>query len=924
MAAKKGLNSFIPWYRLLPLLNIHCDGNQLPITVECPLCNGHNLSIYQDNILHGTRHYCSDCDSSGGMLELAATAWKLNLQETILRLENNGVNFPADAATAEVLDNYKKTIVDPQTRAHKLKSDSSFTMSRGLDIKVVQNKLGLNTTLSQAVWRERMGKFIGSVDFVRATQTYTPAVTDRRGAKTTAGCIFKGKNWSNVLVVPFQDMPGRICGFLFVGRQAEIEDVIYKPVHATIHNNRYASPTTQNIESGLCMYEVLQMQTSFSHIFRNNIFVTVNPFDALKLQNRHMRDSALPLPVVGSYHGIYRTQKRENKYNVASLNVWDANRHKKFIFWGKRIKAAVFNMASRANGRVCIMPKSADLFWRTSDNLLLTVQHKALPWMLALEESINSLDNVELHDFVSQLNLTAPTQQEFIDTCGAKTREIFLRAKETPTIQKVFVNNREVSANSSGWWDAKTGAHIANARLKITDILYAEMDDVIFYKGVILFNKEELPFCCAAKIIEKNPFMWMRQKLITEKKFVLIYAYAWVRHAIEVAFHFHKPIVHHSVGKFGWNTYESQFYFPKFIINVTGNTVKKDAFIVDELAPAKNVAPPDTLEIADLAALTEQTDVLQLYWAVAGCVISNIIAPALNKPRVNIGLIGEGATLIGRITASIIGCATYVLPQTAYTVDIFDKIQKVASRHSWPLILADRKLTPFCKSPWLGQDATNNLIVNVNDYAADVLKLNGNWRFITNATPLMGASIINNLGSKILPAWLQDLCVRNFAFSDDAGSLVQLVLRDIYNWLDNYNKSDVIINALHLIDDVDKSANTRALRFVELIYRYINDGVIVIEQAGFKCNEKIKITFLDNYLFIPKDIIIKLLSKNNAPVLDTSEVTLLLKNTDALEEECFEYNGVVGWLIRRQWWDTNFKHCRVRQNRLLRVVGGDE
>ena len=27
--------------------------------------------------------------------------------------------------------------------------------------------------------------------------------------------------------------------------------------------------------------------------------------------------------------------------------------------------------------------------------------------------------------------------------------------------------------------------------LKITDILYSEADDVIFYKGVILFNKEE-------------------------------------------------------------------------------------------------------------------------------------------------------------------------------------------------------------------------------------------------------------------------------------------------------------------------------------------------------------------------------------------------------------------------------------------------
>ena len=301
------------------------------------------------------------------MLELAAATWKLNLQETILRLENNGVNFPASAATPEELDNYKNTIIAPQIRAQALKSDSSFTLSRGLDIKLIQNKLGLNAALSQTVWRERMGQFIGAVDFVRATQAYLPAVTDSFNAKKTASCIFRGKGWTNVLVVPFQDMPGRICGFLFVGRKAEIEDVIYKPVHSTIHNNQHASPAIQTIEAGLCMYDVLQTQTAFSHVFKNNIFVTANPFDALKLQNRHMRDSSLPLPVVGSYHGIYTTQRRKNKYNVSSLNGWDASSNKKFIFWSKKSQAAVFNMASRANGRVCVFPESSDLFWRSGD-----------------------------------------------------------------------------------------------------------------------------------------------------------------------------------------------------------------------------------------------------------------------------------------------------------------------------------------------------------------------------------------------------------------------------------------------------------------------------------------------------------------------------------------------------------------------------
>jgi len=919
VSARKGLNSFISWYRLMPLLDVHCSGNQLPVKVMCPLCKGHNLRIYQDNILSGTRHYCSDCSSAGDMLELAAKVWKLSFQETILRLENNGVNFPANAATQEEIAAYKKTVIEPQIRAHKLQNDSSITLSRGLDIKIIQNKLGLSNALSQTVWRDRMGQFIGAVDFVRAVQTYIPSVVDKRAAVTTAGCLFKGKGWSNVLVIPFYDMPERICGFLFVGRKAEKTDVIYRPIYSAQRNQH----TAQSIEAGLCMYDVLNKQTAFKHIFKNNVFVTVNPFDALRLQNRHMRDSSLPLPIVGSYQGIHTTQAN-NKNNVTSSHVWESVTDKNFIFWTKKIKAAALNMASRANGHVSILTENTDLFWREGNKWLTAVQNKALPWMLALEESIDSLSNAERQDFVTQLNLTVPAEQEFIDTCSVKIRDAFLTAKDAPTKQKVFVNNRNVFANNAGWWDDKTGLQISNARLQITDILYSEVDGVIFYKGFILLHKDKLSFCCDATAIEKNPFKWMRQQLIVEKKFILTYSHKWNNHAIELALHFHKPTVHHSVGRFGWNTQKSKFYFPQFTIDAAGTVIKKEAFVIDDLAPAKNVSPPDKLEITDLAALTEQTEVLQIYWAVAGCVISNLIAPALNKEKTNIGLVGEGATLIGRIAASIIGCATFALPKTTYNADVFEKIQQFASRHYWPLILAERRTIPFCKTALLHQDSTNNLIVSLNQYAADVLKLSGKWAFITNDMPLTGASIINKLGDKVLPAWLQDFCSRNFAFTETTGNLTEAVLLDIHKWLANYNKSDVIIDAISLIKNAANTKEEKALSFVELIYRYINDGLIAIEQDGFECNQKIKITFLDNYVFIPKDIIVKLFNKKNVPLIDTSELTLLLQNTDALEEECFEYNGVVGWLIRRQWWDKHFKHCRVRQNRLLRIVGGDE
>ena len=38
------------------------------------------------------------------------------------------------------------------------------------------------------------------------------------------GRVFKGKDWNDVLVIPFYTAPGRIHAFMFIGRDAQAPD----------------------------------------------------------------------------------------------------------------------------------------------------------------------------------------------------------------------------------------------------------------------------------------------------------------------------------------------------------------------------------------------------------------------------------------------------------------------------------------------------------------------------------------------------------------------------------------------------------------------------------------------------------------------------------------------------------------------------
>jgi hypothetical protein len=108
-------------------------------------------------------------------------------------------------------------------------------------------------------WKSRTGRFIGSANRKETDAVLEPTRTanwDAVKTKRSGSCPsrnFTGKKWDDLLVIPYWDLPGRICAFLFIGRDGKMhQDVKYKSL---IHGSD---------EAGLAMLPAL-MDGRHSH-----------------------------------------------------------------------------------------------------------------------------------------------------------------------------------------------------------------------------------------------------------------------------------------------------------------------------------------------------------------------------------------------------------------------------------------------------------------------------------------------------------------------------------------------------------------------------------------------------------------------------------------------------------------------------------
>jgi len=864
------------------------------------------------------------------MIELAAKFWKCSLHDTVARLEHEGLHFPDGRATAHAVNMYADLHVGRRQRCQNLLETARKRMADGsVPVERLIHRLGLRQEQQRQDWAARMGRFMGAANLhvVRGTFVRFKNPKQRGGNPLSQMQLFRGVGWKDVLVIPFHDLPDRFAGFLFIGRQARKQDYAFKIVDEVRGNS-----SGRRAEIGVCMYDVLTGPTDRQDWFRNDVFVMADPVVALKLQSRHMRDSALPLPVVGTYNKLLPRGKSQD-WELVTYQLWNTLPGRRFIFWGPILSGNLFNMAARADGLVCISPVPTNMGRESSAGWLRRLQRKARHWTEVLETSLRTLPEESAVKLLSNLDLSSDVMRMFVDGCGdiAKQRIQNYRHR-IESLCRVTINGHDVVESALGWSLQSTDECISNAILRIEKIVCRPdaPDNEPQCKGQIIFKGQSSAFTTRMDALEKHTARWLKREVLNRFDELPLVKRNWSPHLIELSRQFHTPLVVREDGRFGWKPHDSHFALPQFVVNLGGDVVAEEASVIDSMAPGQTLQPPDALPNA-AAVLLEHTPANQLFWATAACLGANILAPAAGQQIAGLGLIGHGGIMVGKGTARAFGCCEYsaVGRQLAYGEREARRIEQVLITHNWPMmVMRGAGASRTILDAWINGHYSHNAVLCTDAYRADLLATLDAWRFVAKSDPIEISPAIQLYGPLILPLWLQRLCGQKLTLQSHEDAYVLRVLDDLAHMMAPYGSTDIIHKAAAIIDDATSPAD-RGHRFVSLMYHLIADGILPFHPGALAKKQKIPaiLRIADERrapgIFVPREAVTYGLLRKSISIPDPGRVTDALRSANALDCEC-KYNGDVGWFIVEQWWSRQIERCRARHQCHLKVIGGHD
>jgi hypothetical protein len=857
------------------------------------------------------------------MIELAVKTWKCNLPQALRRLSDAGVALPADATTDARIADYQKWALGLQVRAHALRATAAEDLALGrVNPGYILQQIGQPKDQDKPYWRHRMGRFMGGCTRHGALGITKPETTAHGRVDDTVK--FQGKRWGPLVAIPFNDLPQRIAGYLFIGRQAR-PGADYEFILLDEPDLKGEKKS----DIGVCMYEVMDSTIAYRETFRDTVFVFNDPIQALKMQARHMRDSELPLPIVSTYSAkMLRngTKSNQRTWELVTHSVWNTRPDKTFVFWSATVSPDVFINAARADGRVYIC-KSLLITSRNPGHVWLQIiQQQARPWAEVLEKELLAMDEATACDFIANLDFAPETLAQFQHGVCDKLRILMESNRpQVRTLRVAVIRATRVVETPAGWTLEKTGEVISNVILRVDKIVSHTDSDDPYYVGRIIVGDKEAEFATPySSMAELKVGKWLHNQTVKLLGVAPVIKHAWVPHIMDISRQFHAPQVVREDGKFGWKTREMCFSLPRFAVHVGGNVVTEPAHVVDTYAPGQHLLPPE-LPPVDIAKLARECLQNELYWAITACLGANIIAPALGHPLANVGITGKIGTGLGYTVARRAGCIA-IDPTSTTTCPnkVVEQLETATHTHAWPVILRTNRLR-YGLARWLNSTSTCNVITVLPDATPMLAPVISPWRLINIPLDLDLSAEAQLYGDLVIPLWLQRLCRQKLELSSTSRIFVLQVLDDMATMMAELggNAEDVRASGRHIDDSTAPEA--AGAKLVELLYRAIEDGVLQFEHDVSPNGNKLpKVVQVENDkysgIFLSGSGLARVLDSYDLFTPSPGAITDALVAANGLDCRC-SYNGDSGWLIIERYWHTQIARCRARHKRLT-VIGG--
>jgi len=820
------------------------------------------------------------------MIRLAAASWNLEVPAALRKLVDARVGMSEAAVSPAVIRDYVRDYVKYPDRIVKFwgAAQTEHLKAATGDLRELQRKF--NSHNAGEDWKEKGGRFLGSTRKMAVDRLLHPgrvSAWEERKEGGYSSKIFKGHGWGDLLAMPFYDLPGRICGFLFVGRKGERQDYVYR--------NTISLPTN---EAGLGMLDSLMFGRD-SRLGRTG-FVMTDVDLALRLQMRHLVDRRRPLPLVVSW--------RDQTYETRAI--WDWLGHEDLVFCGIREPLEAIRQARLANAKVADIEVShaelaANMRHRSPAEWLDRMKTAAAPWAIVLRRMLRDMPAADVEDALLEVELTGRELYNFIKGSDPELRGRLEHIERNRVFQnRVRFEKKWFFEKSDGWYLEKGEDCICNAVVRVEQVLTTAAGKS-YYRGVVKFEGKNYPFTERVETLEKGALNWA-QSFVRDVHGagVIEYYPSWNRKSLQLAIAFHKPDLASGVEIIGWDDKDRQFNFPKFSICRGGRVATDCTCLFDnDRVPAREAPVPGSIARKHIEQLGERHDETLVFWGTAAAVAANLLAPAMNREPSGLLLDGEGAQAVGAAAAFRLGCPEIDVPRNTHPVDA---IVQQTDPHRWPAVLTGQ----YRLDKWVDDPATKNVLAAFPWATNSVLASRGRWNMLRCDRKLGSMQLVQHAAPYVLPNYLQDVYQRGIMITDDHPDLILNVLDDMAGWFQTIGGNrDAVESAKSLLLVPGKDAPWQ--HFLHLIFRLHNDGALRFARASHddskrKASAIIQVDGEPSKVWISQNMFSDAVRAEGSLQPDLLLVTKSLDEAGVLvgEASCREEPG---WVVQEKWWN---------------------
>lgn len=669
---------------------------------------------------------------------------------------------------------------------------------------------------------------------------------------------------NKILVVPYNDLPGRISSFRFYymkGTQLLSHDALV--------------PCSQ--ERGLFMLDSVRPATDM-------VIAVDDPLFAFQVQNHSMLAGMTPRAIVA--------------YSSCDTN-WNAVIADKVIFWTQELTLSLFKAIRRVHGgmisvapdavdRVKFMRRSSICEW-TSDILA-----RSVPWVPAFSAWIRSVNRDEAVFALREMEITSTQQRELIDSITNSDERVMVKelVEATRKARSVIHRGSEVSERDDCWYCTVPGSRterlVSDVVIRLTGTIKITGEGN-YYTGFIVRNGVQKRFYASTELADRECKKWVEDFCIENDMGFPEIAQSWGPRLLSLARAFSGELeTGQQCGKVGWSQDLGAFVLPKRVVR--DGRIEIEGGVPVPSYPCQRVTG-SSLTGTLLAQLLEDTKANAQFWALFACSMMNAAAPFFGIRKKKIGAVGQ-SNFASAFANSMDFCTVRVTRMD------YDKHPSI---HDVPLHMSLEHIKLRCAAKWLNDAEEKNVLISLN-YLEAMQMADEDWIFVhtEDFSKLIGIQGAYDLIPHAMQ-FVQTCGHRITTFTPDIflkGFRDHLQRRFLQGRAVNFS---VMEHAGALISHQSPLGTTAAQAFLYAVFMLLQSGAV---QQG-RSDSGSAIVVNDHHVDIPRSVI-------NQVVLDGCSK----RAAASLSAEVKSFDpSFARWRVSRKYWDETF--TRFQKERIF-------